>query len=89
MLVAAKDEIKALRAENKLMAARLEVFDNMMTLLNTHKQLHGSSMAPDIVYDIEKVVEEFKSKEQPSVRTLCTDTGSIGGECYGEVKPHA
>jgi hypothetical protein len=81
LLQTAKEEIKRLRAENTLMAARLEMFDNMMSVFNAQKMQQGRVMSPDIVYDIEKVIAEFSATKEKEVNpsTLCTDPPIVGG----------
>lgn len=90
LLEKAKEEIKRLRVENSLMAARLEMFDNMMSVFNAQKLQQGRGMAPDIVYDIEKLIAEFgnsetKQRQTVKAETLCTDPpGPIAGKSFEE-----
>jgi len=62
-LVSAKREIIALRSQNQLMAARLEMFDNVMTVLNTEPARRGYGMsAPELVYEIDKLLAAVQQK---------------------------
>lgn len=47
-------EIKRLRQQNELMQVRLDMFDNIMTLLHTDVARRGEGHSPDLLYDIEK-----------------------------------
>lgn len=55
LLQRALGEIKTLRSQNKLMSARLDMFDAVMSALHG-KPAHASEglMHPDIAYEIEK-----------------------------------
>lgn len=60
----ASSEIKSLRRQNELMAARLEMFDTMMRLFHTTPNYgSGDTMEPGIVYQIDKYLE---SKTSPN-----------------------
>lgn len=65
LLQRAKDEIKSLRSQNQLMAARLGVFDDMMMLLKA-APIYPSygAMHPDVVYEIDKLIESDKNKKE-------------------------
>lgn len=55
LLRRALSEIQSLRRRNEIMAARLDMFDNVMSALHgqpAHER--GGLMSPDIVYEIEK-----------------------------------
>lgn len=60
----ASEEIKQLRHQNQLMAAKLEVYDGLMLLFRTepNHQEHGM-MHPDIMYELNKYIEYEKSKD--------------------------
>jgi len=61
LLQEASAEIKTLRRQNELMAARLEVFDTMMRLFHTSPNYGNNGMMhPDIVYQIDKHIESQK-----------------------------
>lgn len=60
LLRAASGEIKSLRRANELMAARLEVFDSLMLMFNTSPNRSGGLMSPDLVYEIDKLLESKK-----------------------------
>lgn len=60
MLQQAASEIKSLRRQNELMAARLEVFDKCMLLLHTPPAYPSQGMSPDLVWQIEKHLSEQK-----------------------------
>lgn len=57
LLQRASIEIKGLRSQNQLMAARLEVFDSMMLLFTSTPAYRGGGMSPDIVYEIDNAIE--------------------------------
>ena len=61
LLQQASNEIKSLRKQNELMAARLEVFDTMMRLFHTSPN-YGSvgMMSPDVVYEVDQYLESQK-----------------------------
>lgn len=61
LLQRASSEIKGLRSQNKLMAARLDVFDSMMLLFTSMPQRTGGGMAPDIVWEIDRAIEGEKA----------------------------
>lgn len=64
MLQEAANEIKSLRRQNELMAARLEVFDKCMLLLHTPPAYQAQGgMHPDLVWKIEKHLDEQKSEK--------------------------
>lgn len=56
LLQRASNEIKGLRSQNQLMAARLEVFDSMMLLFTSMPQRSGGMMSPDIVWEIDNAI---------------------------------
>lgn len=62
MLQQAATEIKSLRRQNELMAARLEVFDKCMLLLHTPPAYPSQGMSPDLVWQIEKYVASKESE---------------------------
>lgn len=65
LLQRAKEEIKTLRSQNQVMAARLGVFDDMMMLLKAAPVYPSyDAMHPDIVYEIDKAVEADKKKKE-------------------------
>lgn len=65
LLQRASNEIKNLRSQNQLMAARLGVFDDMMMLLKATPVYPGyGAMSPDVVYEIEKAIAADKSKKE-------------------------
>lgn len=63
LLKAASDEIKSLRAQNATMAARLNMFDDLMYVLKTPTPNQGMCWQPDIVEDIQKVLDLEKLNE--------------------------
>lgn len=91
MLKSAKEEIKRLRSENTLMATRLQMFDDMMTVFNAHKMQRVDGMSPDIVYDIEKAIAEFdgggKDRQFKQTETAIGvfEEGSIGHRNFERV----
>jgi hypothetical protein len=58
MLREAAMEIKNLRRQNELMAARLDVFDSMMAVLHTPIAMKSQGMSPDLVWEIEKYLDK-------------------------------
>lgn len=63
LLKEAVNEIKSLRSQNQLMAARLGVFDDMMMLIRTSPVYPGYSLAsPDVVYNMEKQIVKSESE---------------------------
>lgn len=63
LLQRASNEIKCLRSQNQLMAARLDMFDSMMAIFNAQQMSRsGGMMSPDIVYELDKAIkaEELK-----------------------------
>jgi hypothetical protein len=67
LLNGAANEIVQLRQSNALMAARLDMFDKMVSIFQTVPFSQGMGYSPDIVYDIRKQVAEIESanKEKP------------------------
>lgn len=63
LLQRAANEIKSLRANNQIMNARLQMFDNIMTLITISVRQDGMAMSPDIVWEIEKTIERQTEKE--------------------------
>ena len=59
LLERAAMEIRTLRRHNEIMAAKLEVFDGMMQILNSQAaQRGGGLMSPDLVFEIDKHLQE-------------------------------
>lgn len=56
LLQRASGEIKSLRSQNQLMAARLEMFDSVMLLFTSAPAYKGVGMSPDIVWEIDKAI---------------------------------
>lgn len=62
MLQRALSEITTLREQNKIMSARLEVYENLMRVFYTIPNFGNSGlMHPDIAYEINKYLESQKS----------------------------
>ena len=55
-------EIKQLRKQNELMAARLDTFDKCMLLIHTVPNYTGQSMSPDLVWEIESHLSGLNTK---------------------------
>lgn len=70
ILLDAKGEIITLRENNRIMSARLEVFDSMMLLFTTRPDFNSQGMAPDVVYQIDKAIEANKKTDNLSNVTL-------------------
>ncbi len=62
LLKAAATEIRILRNENKLLSARLDMFDKMMLLLHTAPEYTRQGISLDLIYEIETFIET-KQKE--------------------------
>lgn len=58
LLKDASNEIKSLRSQNNLMAARLDMFDKCVLLLTANIQGRNQGMSPDLVWDIDNFVSE-------------------------------
>lgn len=65
LLQRAANEIKCLRNENKIMAARLDTFDKMIAVFNAQPERQGGAFSPDVIYEIEKHITDELSKPQP------------------------
>lgn len=57
-------EIKSLRKQNELMAARLGVFDSMVSLLNARVDYRGEGISPDVCLEIDKLLTVNPVMEQ-------------------------
>lgn len=60
LIIDASFEIKRLRKENEIMRARLNMFDDMMILLNTKPFTENQCLSEDIGSQLEKYIEEKK-----------------------------
>lgn len=56
LLQRAANEIRQLRSQNQLMAARLDMFDSLMLLFRTEPNFERNGMGEDIVWQIEKTI---------------------------------
>lgn len=64
LLQYALNEINSLREQNKIMSARLEVFDTMMRLFHTTPNYGGNGlMSPDIAWQIGKYLDSLKTEK--------------------------
>jgi len=63
LLKEASNEIKQLRSQNNLMAARLDMFDKCVLLLTANIQGSNRGMSPDLVWAIDKFVSEKETVE--------------------------
>ncbi len=58
LLQRSSQEIQRLRADNRVMTARLDTFDKCVALFNAEgMNRNNMSMSPDIVWEIEKYIE--------------------------------
>lgn len=57
LLINAVHEIRRLRNDNLLMAARLEMFDAINAILHTKPAERSQGVSPDLVWEIEKFIE--------------------------------
>lgn len=63
LLERAANEIKSLRSQNQLMAARLGVFDDMMSMFKSAPVYPSYGLTlPDLVYEIKKHIDESEDK---------------------------
>lgn len=62
-------ELRDLRRSNDIMYARLNMFDNIMSLFHTTPDRKSESMSPDVVWKLEQLIEkERKYAEQSKPR---------------------
>lgn len=64
LLRQASNEIKLLRGQNNLMAARLDTFDKCVLLLTANIQGSNQGMSPDLVWEIDKFIASENEKQQ-------------------------
>lgn len=57
LLKRSASEIRSLRQQNQLMRARLDMFDNMMLVLNVQVPQYGMTSSLDIAWEIDKHIE--------------------------------
>lgn len=58
LLQQAASEIRSLRSQNKLLSARLDMFDKCMVLLHTAPAYPGLGAGEDIAWKIDKAIEQ-------------------------------
>lgn len=64
LLECAADEIKRLRNANQLMAARLDMFDAVMSALHGKPGfVQQGGFSPDVLFDIEARIKELNATE--------------------------
>lgn len=73
LLKNAMSEIKSLRRQNEIKSARLDMFDSVMSLLNSRIETRPQGMSPDLVWEIEK----FVNSQEKSVELDRTCTTSL------------
>lgn len=61
LLESSRTEIQVLREQNKIMHARLQMFDDCMALLTSRQQEMGMSHTPDVVRDIDNYISDFNN----------------------------
>lgn len=61
----AQHEIRSLRQANQILQAKAEVFDGMMLLFTSQPNFRTQGMSPDVVYTLDKYVDELKTKLKP------------------------
>ena len=66
LLEEAAMEIRILRNKTLIQSARLEMFDDVMSLLKTQISQPGMSMQPDIVHQIEKHIRQMQNPTIPT-----------------------
>lgn len=59
-LQTAANEIRYLRGQNQLMAARLDMFDKMHLMFTTVPQQQNMGMSEDVAWKIDKLIEADK-----------------------------
>ncbi len=64
LLRQASNEIKQLRTQNNLMAARLDTFDKCVALLTANVQGNSMGMSPDIVWEIDDAIENENERQR-------------------------
>lgn len=63
LLIESASEIRQLRKDNQVMAARLDMFDKMMALFNTPPHYAPLGMKEDVVYKLDKAIAEIEMYE--------------------------
>jgi hypothetical protein len=63
LLKRAVQEIRGLRTENRVQAARLDMFDKMISLFQAEPPRHGGMMAPDLAWEIDKCIEKAEKPQ--------------------------
>lgn len=64
LLKSALNEINGLRRRNEVMAARLEMFDNMMLVFNAIPPRQGGLASPDIAWEINRHLETLEKQNE-------------------------
>lgn len=64
LFIQAASEIRQLRSQNQLMAARLGVFDSMMSVLNAQVRSDQMGMSEDVVWKIERHLQDQEQKAE-------------------------
>lgn len=62
LLKEAANEIRSLRNANEQMRGRLYMFDSVMLLVRGRESNMAGAMHPDLVYEIEKLLEASEKK---------------------------
>jgi hypothetical protein len=70
LLRLSQDEIRNLRRDNELMSARLEMFDAIQAMLHTDLARKNYGMTEDLVFKIEKSIEEYNTQPSQEVRII-------------------
>lgn len=66
LLTAAEQEIRTLRMQLRHANTRLEMFDDMMTLLHTQPAHKSTPMTNDIAWEIARHLAEHPPEEAPT-----------------------
>lgn len=61
----AQHEINALRRRNEVLAAKVEVFDSMMQMLNTAPATRQQPMSTDVLYLLQKQRDRLEEEQKP------------------------
>lgn len=68
LLKSAVSEMRSLRTENRVQAARLDMFDKMMMLFETAPAYRGMCMGEDLVWKIEQHLDGKSNKPEGQIK---------------------
>jgi len=61
----AQNEIRALRHQNEVLAAKVEVMDNFMCVLHTAPAVKTQGVGIDVTYELQKHIYKLEQAEIP------------------------